>query len=92
MQLANYTADTDITAPSLWAELREAQWLSACNYPQTGIVATIDIGEQNSIHPLNKQDVGLRLSQWALRDVYKKSVVASGPAFKPCVLQGNGQL
>jgi len=35
-----------------------------------------------NIHPLNKQDVGKRLAQWALAKTYGKDVVASGPLYK----------
>jgi sialate O-acetylesterase len=41
---------------------------------------TIDIGEAGNIHPANKQEVGRRLSLWALGTVYGKKVAAtSGP-------------
>jgi sialate O-acetylesterase len=41
---------------------------------------TLDIGDPKDIHPKNKQDVGLRLSYWALATVYGKNVPAvSGP-------------
>ena len=40
----------------------------------------IDIGEQRNIHPANKQEVGRRLSLWALGTVYGKKVASiSGP-------------
>ena len=48
----------------------------------TGMAITIDIGEDNNIHPRNKQDVGKRLAQWALAKTYGKDVVASGPLYK----------
>jgi sialate O-acetylesterase len=40
---------------------------------------TIDIGEEKDIHPKNKQDVGKRLGNWALGEVYGISVPTSGP-------------
>ena len=36
-------------------------------------------------HPRNKKDVGLRLALAALRTVYRRDVVASGPAFRSVV-------
>ena len=40
----------------------------------------IDIGEEKNIHPKNKQEVGRRLSLWALGTVYGRKVAAtSGP-------------
>jgi sialate O-acetylesterase len=48
--------------------------------PRTGMAVTIDLGDPKDIHPKNKQDVGKRLSLWALGTVYKKSVsTVSGP-------------
>jgi sialate O-acetylesterase len=37
--------------------MREAQ-TAALNLPDTGMAVTIDIGDPDDIHPLNKQDVG----------------------------------
>ncbi|MFZ4765409.1 MAG: 9-O-acetylesterase, partial [Roseimicrobium sp.] len=46
----------------------------------TGMAITIDLGDAKDIHPKNKQDVGKRLSLWALGTVYGKNVPAtSGP-------------
>jgi sialate O-acetylesterase len=48
--------------------------------PKTGMAITIDLGDAKDIHPKNKQDVGKRLSFWALGTVYGKNVAAiSGP-------------
>ncbi len=71
-----------------WARLREAQ-RQALTIPHTGMAVTIDIGEAGDIHPRNKQDVGRRLAQWGLRDVYKKDVVVSGPLFRELKIEGN---
>jgi sialate O-acetylesterase len=46
------------------------------------MAVTIDIGEAGNIHPKNKQDVGKRLTAWALAKVYGRDVVASGPLYK----------
>jgi sialate O-acetylesterase len=48
--------------------------------PNTGMGINIDIGDTREIHPKNKQEVGRRLSLWALGTVYEKDVLAvSGP-------------
>ena len=44
--------------------------------PKTGMAITIDIGEAKDIHPKNKQEVGRRLSLWALGTVYGKKVAS----------------
>lgn len=78
--------------PFAWAQLpnfvgagrdfptvREAM-LKTLALPQTGMGVNIDIGDPNDIHPKNKQEVGRRLSLWALGTVYGRKVPAtSGP-------------
>jgi len=49
---------------------------------KTGMVVTLDIGNNENIHPANKQDVGKRLAGLALKNDYGKSIVASGPVYK----------
>jgi len=62
-----------------WPAVREAM-LRTLALPQTGMAITIDLGEEKDIHPRNKQDVGRRLSLWALGSVYGRPVPAtSGP-------------
>ena len=59
--------------------VREAM-LNSLSVKNTGMAVTIDIGEPNDNHPKNKQEVGRRLSLWALGTVYGQSVPAtSGP-------------
>jgi len=54
--------------------------LKSLSLPHTGMAVTIGTGEEKSNHPVNKQEVGRRLAQWALATVYEmKDVVASGP-------------
>jgi sialate O-acetylesterase len=64
-----------------WRVIREAQ-LKALSLPHTGMAVTIDIGDENNVHPPNKIDVGHRLALWALAKDYKQDVVWSGPLFK----------
>ena len=62
-----------------WPRIREAM-LQTLVLPKTGMAVTIDIGDQKNIHPTNKQEVGRRLSLWALGTVYGKKVASvSGP-------------
>ena len=42
----------------------------------------MDIGEENDIHPHNKQDVGNRLALIALKNQYDYDLIASGPTYK----------
>lgn len=70
-------------------EIREAQRLSLAT-ENTGMAVTMDIGNNDNIHPANKHDVGDRLAYWALNKVYGKSDVQfSGPLYKSCEAAGN---
>jgi sialate O-acetylesterase len=69
------------TEPSIWCELRDAQLQTVREVPNTGLAIAIDIGDEKSIHPTNKAEVGRRLSLWALAKVYGQAVVYSGPEF-----------
>ena len=74
VQLPNYTAPGEG-----WPRVRESM-LKTLALPKTGMAVTIDLGDARDIHPKNKQDVGKRLSYWALGTVYGKPVPAvSGP-------------
>lgn len=64
-----------------WAELRDAQALAARTVPGVALAVTIDTGEADDIHPRDKVPVGDRLARCALREVYGRAVVASGPTF-----------
>jgi sialate O-acetylesterase len=73
-QLPNFTRPGEY-----WMLVREAM-LRSLAVPNTGMAITIDIGDPKDIHPKNKQEVGRRLSLWALGTVYKQKVaVTSGP-------------
>ena len=88
VQLANFMAPADLPQESSWAALREAQ-LKTLAVPKTGLAVIIDIGEAKDIHPRNKQDVGLRLALWALRDTYSKEMTCSGPLYESMKVEGN---
>ena len=78
VQIAPYSYTTE----ALSQELRDAQRKSL-EIEKTGMAITLDIGEENDIHPANKQDVGKRLARLALNNDYgMKEVLASGPLYK----------
>ena len=75
VQLPNYRTSNSES----WPRLRESM-MKVLALPKTGMAITLDIGDPQDIHPKNKQDVGKRLSYWALATVYGRSVPAiSGP-------------
>ena len=82
VQLPNYGAGSTEPAGSTWAELREAQLLTARTVPSAGLVVTIDVGESDNVHPAQKQPVGHRLALRALSSVYGQAVVSSGPTYE----------
>jgi sialate O-acetylesterase len=89
VQLPNHMEVKDQPSESGWAELREAQ-LKTLTIPNTGMAVTIDIGEWNDIHPLNKQDVGKRLALAAQKVAYgDENVVFSGPIYQSQKIEGN---
>lgn len=88
VQLANFMQTKDEPGDSAWAELREAQ-LMTLEMADTGMAVIIDIGEADNIHPKNKQDVGKRLSLWALAKTYDEKVEYSGPLYKSMDVKGN---
>ena len=82
VQLANFQQSNSNPGDNDWAELREAQSLTAAQVPNTGLSVTIDIGDANDIHPKNKQEVGRRLALAALAQTYGRKIVYSGPVYK----------
>ncbi len=89
VQLANYGKPVNAPGESTWAELREAQALTAENVPGCGLATAIDIGEEKNIHPTNKQDVGARLSLVARKLVYGDDIICSGPVYHSMEIKGN---
>ena len=89
VQLPNFD-EAGAKAPlgeSAWADLREAQAL-ALREPRTAMAVTLDIGETGDIHPREKHEVGRRLALAALKVVYGRDVIASGPTFAAAVRDG----
>ena len=72
--------------------LREAQWEVADKLSDAAMICTNDLvkaNEANCVHPSNKYDVGLRLSQLALSKVYgRKDAKADYPRFQKMKVEG----
>ena len=62
--------------------VREAQRKTLESTENTGMAVLMDIGEEDDIHPHNKQDVGKRLALLALDKQYGFNYVSSGPKYK----------
>lgn len=79
VQLANYQDVNYTPTESNNAELREAQ-NQALTLPNTAVTVTLDLGEWNDIHPLNKKDIGKRLALSAQNIAYhEQNIPHSGP-------------
>ncbi len=89
VQLAAWQATQPAPRDNEWAELREAQAMTAKDTPHCGLALAIDIGDANDIHPKNKAEVGRRLALCALAQTYGKKVEFSGPWYKSMKPQGN---
>ncbi|MCF2498190.1 sialate O-acetylesterase [Dyadobacter chenhuakuii] len=82
VQLPNFQDIDFLPAESNMALLREAQ-NRALTLKNTAVAVTLDLGEWNDIHPLNKKEIGQRLALSAKNLAYgDKNVVHSGPTLK----------
>lgn len=89
VQLPNFQEPQDKPVNSGWAEFREAQ-TSALALPNTAMAVTIDAGEWNDIHPLDKKTVGQRLALVARKLVYRhENIIASGPQLASAAFTGD---
>jgi len=96
VQLAPYdygynreTPTGDIPDSQRLAHIWEAQ-TNALRIPNTGMAVVTDIATLRDIHPINKRDVGYRLSLWARAKTYgEKTLVYSGPLYKSMTVEGN---
>jgi sialate O-acetylesterase len=87
VQLPNHGSSPEL-GDSAWAELREAQLLTAKSVPQTGLAVTIDLGDAGNVHPPRKREVGGRLAALALGSVYGEKIVSAGPIFDSAEISG----
>lgn len=62
---------------------RDEQLKANALIPNTGIVSTLDIGDEKCIHPVEKQTVAKRLTYWALSESYGiKGLSYKSPTYK----------
>lgn len=81
VSLTAFTPHRNQPGDDAWAELREAQAMTARSIPNSGLAVTIDIGDPGNIHAGDKKDVGERLALWALVKDYGIAQPCSGPVF-----------
>lgn len=89
VQLPNFMEVRYLPSESQWAELRFSQ-LKSLSVPNTAMAVTIDVGEWNDIHPLEKKVVGERLALAARKLAYgDEKIVYSGPIYKSSTKEGD---
>ena len=79
VQLPNFTIDSPGSEYSGWRELREKQRMAQA-IPDCYMVVTMDLGEDNDLHPLNKKEIGRRLALLAYEKEYRKVYRGESPA------------
>jgi len=88
VQISPYKYDGNDKSSS--AFLREAQLNTMLNTSNTGMAVSLDVGDENSIHPPKKFILGKRLAYWALNKDYGLSTVEfSGPVFNSLKIKEN---
>ena len=93
VQLAAFKAVSDNPVQGGWATLRDAQDFTHRMVRNTGMAVLTDIGDARDIHPLNKQDVGRRLADWALNRCHGRSdLPESGPFYLRSKVDGNAMI
>jgi sialate O-acetylesterase len=75
------------TEPS-WAWMRESQ-MAALDLPHVSVINTIDLGEVNNIHPLDKLPIGQRAALLAAKNTLGQNVSAMGPNLKNIEIKEN---
>jgi sialate O-acetylesterase len=81
VQLAPYMAIVSEPQESAWAELREAQLLTALHLKNCGMAVITDAGDPKDIHPKKKEPVGARLALAARGIAYGQKIEYSGPIY-----------
>jgi len=72
------------------AYLRDAQRKAVNRIPNSGMVVLMDNGEENSIHPADKETVGKRFAYMAMAATYGvKGFAYQSPAYDSLLITGN---
>ncbi len=96
-QLPNFSVDCMVPGSDGyggWYDFREMQSRIPSAVPNTYMAVTMDSGEDNDLHPMNKEAVGSRLADIALDKLYpgKLDIPAMSPEVKSVSLKCDGSL
>ena len=82
-------APWDVPKEPTWAELREAQLLTAQKVRNTAMAVITDVGDPKDIHPKDKDPVGARLALCAQAIAYGEKITYSGPEYSGMKIEKN---
>lgn len=85
-QLPNFSIDLDNSSDA-WPKIREAQ-RKAGGLENVAVTVNLDVGEDNDLHPLNKQEVAYRMSLAVRGMIFGEPVVYSGPRLSDFEVSG----
>ncbi len=86
VQLPGFAADGSNNTS--WAETRDIQLQVSKEDPTTRMAVTIDLGEENDIHPKDKYTVAKRMLPQVKALVYGQQIVHKSPIYKWHEIQG----
>jgi sialate O-acetylesterase len=86
VQLPGFAADGSTNTS--WAEIRDIQLQVSKEDPSTRMAVTIDLGEENDIHPKDKYTVAKRMLPQVKALVYGEQIIHKSPIYKWHELQG----
>ena len=72
-----------------WPVNRESMRLVSMEMAHTGMAVGIDCGDPVALHPQNKKPIGIRHAYLALKEVYGKDIVPSGPRYLRQKVEGS---
>jgi sialate O-acetylesterase len=87
VQLAPWQAIVSEPQESAWAELREAQLMTALSLKNCGMAVITDVGDPKDIHPRKKEPVGARLALAARVLAHNEKIEYSGPVYDKMTVQ-----
>ncbi|MCR5356070.1 MAG: sialate O-acetylesterase [Lachnospiraceae bacterium] len=90
VQLPNFTIDNNPESEA-WTRMREVLRTAAEGTYGCDSVVTIDLGEDNDLHPQNKKELGRRLALLAAHNQCGKDIEYSGPVIEKIACVKNGE-
>jgi sialate O-acetylesterase len=87
VQLPGFGPTPTVPVESGWSEVREAQRRAVDLDRHAALAVTIDLGERDDIHPVNKRDVGVRIARAMRHVAYGETIAPTGPAVRSASLE-----